>query len=172
MKIFKLTLFLTIVCAICAGVLYETNVLTAPSIAAYKEAKTNKMLKEMVPNATSFKTVEVDNTTLSAIHEIYVGDKQEGAVLEINSIGFQSELSYLVAVIDNKFQGFQVISQAETAGYGTQITEDKFKDQFINKDINSEIDTISGSTITSGSVKKGITQALKIYENEVKENGK
>lgn len=172
MKIIKLTLFLTIVCAVCAAVLYGTNAVTEPSIEAYKQEKTEKMLHEMVPEATEFKTITLDNSTLSAVHEIYVGKEEKGVVLEINSIGFQSELSYLVTIIDDKFEGFQVISQAETPGYGTQITEPVWQDQFKDKSITSPIDTISGSTVTTRSVKNGITDAIAIYEKEVLNNGK
>ncbi len=58
--------------------------------------------------------------------------------------------------------GINVISQAETPGLGSKITEPKFTDKFKGKSI-AEIDTIdgvTGATISSNAVKNSIKEAF------------
>ena len=81
----------------------------------------------------------------------------------------------------NKITGFTVLSHSETAGLGAKATEDEFKSQFIGKSANginytkngasndTEIDALSGATITSNAVCEAVDSALAVYNHQLKE---
>ena len=165
MKIFKMTVFLSVVGAIIACVLYFTNAITAPIIAENNQIKTEKILREMVGKMDSYDIVEVNDGPLENIYNIKQGGKITSSVLRIQTFGFQSEIELLVLIKDNKFQGFEVVQQAETAGYGTQIVDNQeYRSQFKNKSINENIDTITGATVTTAKVKEAVEESVAIYE--------
>lgn len=82
---------------------------------------------------------------------------------------------------DSSITGFSVLSNSETAGLGAKCTEDEFKSQFSGKSSNgivltksgaqseTEIDAISGATITSSAVTDAVNSALAFYNNVLKE---
>ena len=78
--------------------------------------------------------------------------------------------------------------KAETPGLGAEITEDKFENSFINKQItkdgkyspievkkpgnapsNYHVDGISGGTFTSVGVEDMMSKALEVYYNYIKD---
>lgn len=97
--------------------------------------------------------------------------------------GYGGDVKVAVGVSnkDNSITGFTVLSHSETAGLGAKATEDEFKSQFIGKSANginytktgssldSEIDALSGATITSNAVCEAVDSALAVYNNQLKE---
>ncbi len=97
--------------------------------------------------------------------------------------GYGGDVKIAVGVSneDNAITGFTVLSHSETAGLGAKATEDEFKSQFIGKSANginytktgassdSEIDALSGATITSNAVCEAVDSALAVYNNQLKE---
>lgn len=82
---------------------------------------------------------------------------------------------------DSSITGFSVLSNSETAGLGAKCTEDDFMNQFKGKSSNginytksgastdTEIDAISGATITSSAVTDAVNGALAFYNDVLKE---
>ncbi len=97
--------------------------------------------------------------------------------------GYGGDVKVAVGVSnkDNSITGFTVLSHSETAGLGAKATEDEFKSQFIGKSANginytkngasldSEIDALSGATITSNAVCEAVNSTLAVYNNQLKE---
>lgn len=97
--------------------------------------------------------------------------------------GYGGDVKVAVGVSnkDNSITGFTVLSHSETAGLGAKATEDEFKSQFVGKSANginytktgsssdSEIDALSGATITSNAVCEAVDSALAVYNNQLKE---
>ena len=97
--------------------------------------------------------------------------------------GYGGDVKIAVGVSnkDNAITGFTVLSHSETAGLGAKATEDDFKSQFVGKSANginytktgaksdSEIDALSGATITSNAVCEAVDSALAVYNNQLKE---
>lgn len=167
--IVKLAVFLGIVCVICSAVLSYTNGVTEPIIVQNEKDKINAMLKDMVPEATKFEEVPLDkDQNLKNMYEAFKDDKKIMTILQVSANGFQSEVKVLVAITpEDKYSGFSVIQQAETPGYGDVIEKDKeYIDQYYNKAITDELDTVSGSTVTTAAVKNAIDAALVIYKEK------
>ncbi|MDR3214838.1 MAG: FMN-binding protein, partial [Bacilli bacterium] len=123
-KIIKLAIFLGVICVLASGALYYTNNITAPIIAENKKVATEKLLKEIDSKADKFETKEINDGSIATVYYAYEKDQLKMSIYEVSTYGFQSQVTVLVA-IDNstdKFVGFKVIDQAETPGYGTQIT--------------------------------------------------
>lgn len=107
-----------------------------------------------------------------------MSETEECVGLSFNAIGpgFADKIE-LVVVVDKNFEkliGFDVLSSAETPGFGNQIKFDYFRDQFKgapagelrlatsgdNGKIDSEIIAISGATISSEAVVDIINNAV------------
>lgn len=170
-KIIQLGIFLGIICIISSGALYYTNSITAPVIAKNQKDATDKLLKQIVSDADEFETEELNTESLINVYFAMKDENVTDTIYEVSAYGFQSDVKVLVAINNEsrKFSGFQVIEQAETPGYGTQIqTSKKYQGQFTTKSIDDEVDTIAGSTVTTSALKGAIDEAVAHF----KENNK
>ncbi|MDL2212199.1 FMN-binding protein [Erysipelotrichaceae bacterium OttesenSCG-928-M19] len=169
-KIINLAIFLGVICVIAAGALYFTNNITAPIIAQNQKEATEKLLKEIIPDAQEFKEEEIKEGSLVKVYYASKDDKVIRTIYEVSTYGFQSNINVLVAIDDTgKYAGFQVIEQAETPGYGTQIqTSTDYQKQFTTKTVDDPIDTITGSTVSTAALKEAIEEAAAHF----KENNK
>lgn len=165
-KIISLAIFLGGVCIIAAGALYLSNSLTAPVIAKNNKENIEKKLKEIDKNADTFEEKEINQDSVVKVFVAKKDNKVSNTIYEVKKYGFQSDIDVLISISpEGKFSGFKVISQAETPGYGTKIETDKeYQKQFSTKSITDEIDTITGSTISTTALKEAILEAVKHYE--------
>lgn len=169
-KIVKLTIFLTLICVISAGAMYFSNSITAPIIAKNKKDNTERMLKGLLPKADKFETEVIEEGSITNRYIALKNDETIAYVYEVATFGFQSQVVVLVVIDpDGNFAGFQVVEQAETPGYGTQIvTNNKFRDQFTTKNVKDEIDIIAGSTVTTRPLVAAISEAANHFSSNNK----
>lgn len=166
-NIVRLTLFLAVVSAVAGGALAFANDLTAPVIAANAEKAEKQTLLEMYPDAdlSEFETVK-DEAILNDNPEIETIYKyKDGIVIFKCSVGgFDGGTVFLVAINseDDTVDSFQAISNGDTKGIGSKITEDAFKESVTGKKASEPLDTISGATITSTPVVEAINKCAQI----------
>lgn len=160
-KIIQLAIFLGVICVIASGALFYANSITAPIIAANTKSNTDKLLKELI-EADEFVAKEIKEGSLKTVYTAKVKGKAVASVYEVNVFGFQSEIKALFGIDTNgKFIGLKIIEQAETPGYGTQITTNKkYLKQFTTNGVDDEIDTITGSTVTTAALKGALDEAV------------
>ena len=159
-KIIKLALFLSVVCVISAGILSYTNSITAPIIAQNKQVTLNKMLNEVVSDADEFQTEAIGKDGIVNVHKAMKAGEVISYIYEISVFGFQSQITALVSIdTDGNYNGFKVVSYAETPGYGDVIEKEPYINQFTTKTVDDEIDTVAGSTVTTMPVKLAIEAA-------------
>lgn len=160
-KIINITIFLTVICIISASAMYFSNSITAPIIAKNKKENTERMLKALLPKADSFKQEVIEEGSIANRYIASSKDQTIAYVYEVTTFGFQSQIVVLVVIDpDGNYAGFQVVEQAETPGYGTQIeTSKRYRKQFTSKSVNDELDTIAGSTVTTKSLNAAILEA-------------
>lgn len=182
-------LIITVVMGAALGVVY--NVTKEPIIKANEQAKKDAYEK-VYPGASDISTVEeaqlydTVNTVLgsygftsSRIDEISVAAREGEApgfiILVTNSDGYSGDIQMAVGISgDGIIQGIAFLSINETAGLGMEAESEEFLNQFIGKDVNkftytktgavsdSEIDAISGATITTSAVVDGINAAIRL----------
>ena len=162
----------------------------SPRIRQNEINKRNRMVKVLLPDAKDF---------IPAEEEIEIQSpqgKEEGVVIykamsdanecvgwsfEAIGSGFADKIKLVIAVDKNfkKIAGFDVLSSNETPGFGDQIKNDYYRDQFKGAPagelklvtvgepgkIDSEIVAISGATISS----EAVVDIVSNYVTQVKE---
>jgi electron transport complex protein RnfG len=158
-KIVHLGLFLAIVSAVAGGALAFANQMTAPVIAANNEKQEKESLLAMYPdaNANDFKLVDakLDSKTVQNVY-----------IFNMSVSGYKEGTVFLVSIDKDskKIDKYNAISNGDTKGLGSQVTEAPFKKSLEGKDATGELDTISGATVSSGPVVSGIHEAAKLVD--------
>jgi electron transport complex protein RnfG len=178
--ILKITINLTLICA-AAGIILSAVWARTEPVKVYKENQEREAaLKSLIPSAESITPVK--KATISGkeceIYEAKAGGQTVGYVAESYGRGYSSFIRLLVAV-DPSFTvtGIEVLSHGETPGLGDQIDTPGFKGQFKGKalenlnvvkhETDTEIQAISGATISSKGVTKGVREAVETLEKEI-----
>ena len=117
--------------------------------------------------------------TVSVSDALYATDAagaRIGCVMTLSGKGYGGAIQLTLGVTaQNTVSGISILSQSETAGLGAKCTEDDFQNQFAGKSAgklsyvknaaasDSEIDAISGATITSSAVTDAVNAATHFY---------
>ena len=158
-------LVLTVICIVAAVLLAATNLATKDVIAANAQREAMATLGKLLPDATAFETLESG---------VSVGKDGDGNIvgyaLAATTQGFGGEVETTVAARpDGIINGISVGGSnfAETAGLGARAKEPEFQAQFAGKSVpvsltkdGGEIEALSGATITSRAVIKGVNEAM------------
>jgi len=151
-------ILLTIVVAVCVSLLSYVDSLTREKISAQEDEAVKAMLTEMFPEMSRYEFKDEIYTVYSD------GSKLGYAFLAIGK-GYGGDINILVGLSDETtVKGIKIISQTETPGLGTRITEPFFTDQFVGIDINDialsrdggKVDAITSSTISSSAVVEAV----------------
>lgn len=172
----RLIIVLAAVCIVAALILGEVNSITKPLIAAQKEKEVNQALENIMPEADKY-----DKKAFKGgdYYQCYKGKKAIGYILSAIGTGYSGDINMLVGV-DNKGEitGIEVLLQAETPGLGARCVEIKhgekrpwFLAQFEGKSATGlalkDIEAITGATITSEAIVKGIRKYVTDFFNEI-----
>ncbi|MCI2055659.1 MAG: RnfABCDGE type electron transport complex subunit G [Oscillibacter sp.] len=189
--IIKLTVTLLITCVVVAGILGYVNSITAGPIADANAEKTNTALAAVFPDAAApeFPEVEISDdmaaaatgysATLENVYEVQDGGSTVGHAVKIIAAGSQGNIEMVVGVdADGVITGVSIVSNSETSGIGSKVMANTalpsgtgVLDQFIGKatsdqplKVGSNVDAISGATVSSKGVTKGVNGALAAVE--------
>lgn len=94
--------------------------------------------------------------------------------------GYGGEISLVMGMTnEGEITGFEVLKASETPGLGMKCEEPEFKNQFAGKNTDSivytndgakadnEIDALSGATITTEAITKGVNAAIAFLKQDV-----
>jgi electron transport complex protein RnfG len=163
--IIKLGIRLFIICAASAVLLSGVNSFTQPKIQSHTKSCRQTGLREIMPEALQFEPVKKDSRILY-YKGLDVKGNLVGYVFEVSTKGYSSIIEALVAVSSHKeIMGIKILYQNETPGIGTRILKTSFLDRFKGVKVAglSDIDTISGATISS----KAVIKAIKEISGEI-----
>ena len=179
---------ITLVAGLLLGVVYD---ITKEPIAAQKEKAKTQACQNVFETASSFEAYEnFDMGAASAvlaeagitgadIDEIMYAKDASGSVLGYvitvtDHEGYGGDIQFSMGVTnEGVLNGISLLSISETAGLGMEADTDEFKSQFIGKQVNkfeytktgstkdSEIDALSGATITTSAVTNAVNAALR-----------
>ena len=177
MKIVKLIVCLSVISAICAGVLAGINVVTKETIAKIREKQTLDAAAEVMPSA-------VDTATVEQIADgIFSGKDVSGkiagyAIVGTDPSGYGGQIVLMVGFTpDFKISTYKKLIASETPGLGTNLSSPAFMKQFEGMDASKpvsvkkdggKIDAITSATITSRAVCGAINDAKKKMEGILK----
>lgn len=166
----KRVVVLTIIILVSSLSLYAYYTSTEDLIREQETAKLTEEINQIFPDAGRFVQKE-------DIYYVYSDDGDLiGYAFKATGKGYGGDISILVGVNNDEdltIRKVSVLSQNETPGLGTRITEDEFISQFSNKPIdaiklrsnNGEIDAITGATISSNAV---VNAVYTEYKNKIK----
>lgn len=170
-KIIHLTVFLALIAALAGAALGFANSLTAPVIAANELAAEKDNLKVLYPNVADDAFQQVEENVSKTIEKIFKVEG-EGYIFKMKVSGYKEGTSFLVALDKNgKVVDYVAISNGDTQGLGTKVTESAFRDKLKGKDaMGKDIlnDTISGATMSSKPVILGIQEAASYQAENLK----
>lgn len=189
---------ITIIAGCMLGFVYS---ITKDKIAYKQEETTELAYKQVMKEADSFKAdysklvsssskylkndygkngIEITNA-LGA----YKNNKLKGYVIQVtDKDGFGGEIELIVGIdLQKEIKGVEILSISETVGLGMNAKNESFRNQYLNKKVDSftvtktgkqednEIDSLTGATITSKAITNGVNGALDFYDLLAKKGG-
>jgi electron transport complex protein RnfG len=184
-NIVKLGSILFAICAVAALCLGFVNQVTSPIIEEMNIQANNEARKIVLQDASTFEKMDDSvfkgNDLVAEVYKGLNGDTLVGYTIKTTPNGYGGEIELVVGISnDGKITGINIGNMSETPGLGSKATEPSFKDQFNDKDTkqlsvvkgkvssDSEIQAISGATITSTAVTNGVNAAIEVYNSSLK----
>lgn len=183
-SIVKLGLNLFVICAVAAGLLAGTNQITAPLIEERNNQANNEARQSVLSEATEFKLLDSSEYSSSSdeeVVEVYEGSNGSdvaGYTIKVLSKGYGGAIELMVGITsDGMISGVNIGNMSETPGLGAKSKEESFYGQYSGKPATelevvksgtageTEIQAISGATITSKAVTSGVNAAVEVYES-------
>ena len=186
--ILKVAGTLTAICLVVAALLGGVNAITADRIDAINLANTEASLKAVAETADEFSEASLSDAMTAAAssqgakvteaYQVKAGGERIGYAFKMVASGSQGNIEMIVGVdADNAVTGVSIVSNKETAGIGSKVMDNnalpsgtRVLDQFIGKSgagslvVGKTVDAISGATVSSKGVTKGVNGALAVAE--------
>ena len=187
--IFKVAGTLTAISLVVALLLGLTNMLTADKIAAINKQKTEALAKVVSAADCEFPPMEeipqamIDAANeqggkLSEVYEVQSGGDTIGYAFKVTASGSQGNIVMIVGVdTDLTVTGVSIVKASETAGIGSKVMDNEATsagtgalDQFVGKSgagtlvVKQNIDAVTGATVSTKGVTKGVNAALAAAE--------
>lgn len=183
-SILKLGLNLFVICAVAAGLLAGTNQITEPLIEKRNEQANNEARQTVLPSASEFKLLDSSkyksesDVEVVEVYEGLSGSEVVGYTIKVLPKGYGGEIELMVGITkENTIAGVNIGNMSETPGLGARSKEEAFYGQYANKPAaeleviksgvagETEIQAISGATITSKAVTSGVNAAVEVYDS-------
>ena len=168
--VLRLSVTLLLITACVAAALAGVNMITKDRIAAIQQQKTLDVMALVLPGVDGLAPVELTGDT-GIVTSVYASG--DSYAVQVEPAGFNGKVTMMVGVSGGKVTGVSVISHTETPGLGAVAAADSakgdaFRSQFAGGDefaVGSNVDAISGATITSKAVTTGVNAAVDFVEN-------
>lgn len=168
---------LFLICVVVTALLALTNAVTAPKIDALAVETQEAAKKEVLSSAASFseeKQIEKDGVSYTYYDGLSTDGSVMGYVFLTSAKGYGGDISVMVGVLgDGTVAGVNILSINETAGLGMNAKNQSFLDQFLGKSgeigvaknnpSDTEIQALTGATITSSAMATAVNTALSLY---------
>ena len=172
-EIIKPVLVLVCICLVVTALLAYINSVTSPIIAKAEQEKTEQAMSEVLAEADGFNPLKIENLP-ERVTEVYSAQNGSGYVFMLTTKGYGGDMKLICRMkADGTIEQCKTLSHAETSGLGSKTAEDPYRNQYCGKnaDTLSEVDAITGATISSTAYKNAIEDAFKAFDM-VKEAGK
>ena len=195
MSIVKDTIAITAITLVAGLALGVVQDITAGPIAQQQEQSKQEAYKAVFEDADSFGVYDVDADALAAnlaennfnaqtINEVMEAKDASGetigyALNVTDSEGYGGDITFTMGIQkDGTLNGISILSISETAGLGMKA-ESVLKPQFENKKVanftytksgstmDSQIDAISGATITTNAVTTAVNAGLYVFQTQL-----
>lgn len=179
----RLSLILSIICIVAGGILALVNNITYEKIEGIKtsESMRPEVIQAVMPGSKTFVSFDDENLieNIKSENEKFVDlktvvdDNQNTmgyAIKTFSTIGgFGGDIEIFIGIsIGGEITGVTVTTTSETPSLGTRVGEESFTSQFVGKSAKAEIDVsdidaITGVTVSSKSFLSAVNNAIDIY---------
>lgn len=142
----------------------------------FKALDATLVSEENMKNVLTNAGIEKDE--ISDVVAAFEGSTYSGLVVTVvANDGYGGDIKFSVGIKkDGTVNGISILNISETAGLGMKAKEEKFQSNFKNKNAsvftvtkngatkNGDVEAISGATITSKAVTKGVNSAVCVYQ--------
>lgn len=153
------------ICLVISAAMAAINLITAPKIAETHRQKEETALSIVVPNNQGFTKQEIEDLPESVV-ALYTDNGSSAIAVMLSVKGYDSSnpMSVAVGFNDNgKIIKCSVIScNGETKGIGSKVSDESFLSRFYGLDEVSDVDSISGATISSSAFKEAMQDACDV----------
>lgn len=157
---------LTLICLVAVGALVLVHSITQPIIDARTLDAESAAMREVLSGADVFSAVELGEMP-AGVTGIYQAANGAGVAVSVQGKGYSSTpVSLMVGVKnDGSIERIQVIAADETPDIGTKALTDAYLGSFAGKTAENytDIDSVSGATMTSTAVKNAIKSAFNAH---------
>ena len=156
---------LTVICAVVSAALVFTYQATKPIIDEAKNAEANAARAVVLPGASGFEEVELSAQIEGAV-DAYKETSGKGYVVTASAQGYGGPVNLMVGFDANgTITGVKMLEHQETPGFGAKLAEDSYGAGYVGKTASdyTEVDGISGASITSKAYKKALGTAFELY---------
>lgn len=156
------------ICLVVTALLAYVNLVTSPIIQAAEEKAAAEARAEVLSEAKDFEPVE--NVALpEGVTEAYRGSGDTGYVLMMTQKGYGGDIRLICGIRpDGSIEAIKTLGHSETSGIGSKVVDNGsgYRDKFVGKtkDDYSQVDSITGATISSTAYKKAIASAFEAFE--------
>jgi len=175
----------------CGLLLALTNAALGPRIQRIEIGEMYDMMKRLMPQANEFEKVIPQAEIAGNITDVYAAIDKEKQVLGFSFVGtgygFADQIKLVIAVNTDcsKLLGFDILYSNETPGFGSRMTEDWFRQQFVDAPAGTleliksgqpdkekdQILALSGATVTSTAVVNIFNNHIGMLRELLKEKG-
>lgn len=182
-KVFKLTFFLLVVCAVSGLSIAFVNNATIAAIEQQRAEAIEAGYQEVYPQAESYLVQEYpgDNPIILDVTLAQTGEQVKGIIYRIKPNGYNAGIEMMVGfdAEERRITGIKILKHEETAGLGARITEPEFGQRIIGKVADQalkvvkgpagaadEVEAITAATITSDAVIEGVNAAREDFMSQ------
>lgn len=174
-EVLKIAVTLFLIVGITACVLALVNQLTYKQIEKNQQDTINAAMNEVLP-AESYELCEPSSSDAAEVTSVYEAKGSDGGLagfcIQTSTSGFGGAVEIITGVDDEgNVTAVRAISMSETPGVGMKTKETSFLDRFSGKsgtleavkgDVkdDTQIAAVSGATVSSKAVTKGVNAAL------------
>lgn len=174
-EIIKPIIVLSVICLVITTLIACVNSVTSPIIKAAEEKNAALARSEVLKEAKSFEKLDIllpDGAT-----DIFKGSDDSGYVVITKAKGYGGDIKIICGIhSDGSIEKVKTLSHSETSGIGSKAADNNsgYNQKYIGKNADNytDVDTISGATISSKAYKKAIGIAfdtLKIAKGDTNE---
>jgi len=185
--ILRLMVVLTSLCIISALALAKIYDLTKGPIAHQKRLEVLRAIKMVLPPYDNEPDRDMAKLSMGIdkrgeeTQRVFYRGRKDGRLIGVafkvaSPEGYGGDIEVMVGLLPNgMINGVEILSHLETPGLGAKIRETKFKDRFKNRNLpntawavkkdGGDIDGITGATISSRAVIKGVKEGLEFYRD-------
>ena len=165
----KYGFILGFICFLASSVLAVVYGIAEPKILAQKQKEHETALSEVLPQSGGFQAYYENNAIL--YYAAYDPNKRlNGFVIKTYAKGYSGAIEAVVGLTLNlEIADIKIISQNETPGLGSRITEKPFLGQFKGKTVDGvpEIHAIAGATVSSSALLRSVREKISAVKDKL-----